>query len=180
MQEKKQQKKQQSPQFVSHTFPPIYDANSRLLILGSIPSVKSREQAFYYGHPQNRFWRVLASLCKTELPQTKEEKIQLLRIHGIALYDTIQSCTIIGSSDSSIRDVTPADLEPIFACAGQIPVFCNGATSYRLYQKHLYPKTGRKAVQLPSTSPANAAWRLERLQEAWQEALGHLLLHVET
>lgn len=169
------EKKQQNTQFVSHTFPPIYDANSRLLILGSVPSVKSREQAFYYGHPQNRFWRVLALLCKTELPQTKEEKIQLLHTHGIALYDTVQSCTITGSSDSSIRDVTPADLEPIFACTGKIPVFCNGGTSYRLYQKHLYPKTGIKAVQLPSTSPANAAWHLERLAAAWGEALGHLL-----
>lgn len=166
------------PQFVTHTFAPIFDTNSRVLILGSVPSVKSREQAFYYGHPQNRFWRLLALLCETEIPQSKEQKIQLLRTHGIALYDTIQSCTITGSSDSSIRDVTPADLEPIFTCTGKIPVFCNGGASYRLYQKYLYPKTGIAATQLPSTSPANAAWSLARLLDAWQQALGHLLCHV--
>lgn len=179
MQYKKQQKQQeQQAQFVTHTFAPIFDANSRVLILGSVPSVKSREQAFYYGHPQNRFWRLLALLCETEVPQTKEEKIQLLYTHGIALYDTVQSCSITGSSDSSIRDVTPANLEPIFACTGKIPVFCNGGASYRLYQKYLYPKTGIAATQLPSTSPANAAWSLERLAESWGQALGYLLCNI--
>ncbi|MBM6829568.1 DNA-deoxyinosine glycosylase [Anaerotignum lactatifermentans] len=156
---------------VVHTFPPIFDKNSRLLILGTVPSVKSREKDFYYGHPRNRFWPLLAFLCGEEPPETKEEKTKLLLRHGIALYDVVERCTITGSSDSSIRNVVPVDLRPILSQTGNIPIFVNGATAARLYKKFLYAQTGIAAVSLPSTSPANAAWTMERLREAWGAAL---------
>lgn len=159
------------PTKVKHTFPPIFDENSRLLILGTVPSVKSRETDFYYGHPQNRFWRLLAHLCGEETPKSPQEKTDMLLRHGIALYDVVESCTITGSSDSSIRDVVPVDLQPIFEKTGKIPVFANGATAERLYRKYLLPKTDIPIIKLPSTSPANAAWSMERLEEAWKAAL---------
>lgn len=160
---------------VTHTFPPIFDKNSRLLILGTVPSVKSRENDFYYGHPRNRFWPLLAFLCEEEMPNTKEEKTKMLLCHGIGLYDVVERCTITGSSDSSIRDVVPVDLTPILAQTGNISIFANGGTAAKLYKKFLYPKTGIEAVLLPSTSPANAAWSMERLREAWGAALLPLL-----
>ena len=116
------------PITVQHTFPPIFDKNSRLLILGTVPSVKSRENDFYYGHPQNRFWKLIAILCGEETPVTKEEKTEMLLRHGIALYDVVERCTIVGSSDSSIKDVVPVDLTPILEQTGNIPIFANGAT----------------------------------------------------
>ena len=159
------------PITVQHTFPPIFDKNSRLLILGTVPSVKSRENDFYYGHPQNRFWKLIAILCGEETPVIKEEKTEMLLRHGIALYDVVERCTIVGSSDSSIKDVVPADLTPILEKTGNIPIFANGATAEKLYRKYLFSKTGISAVKLPSTSPANAAWSLSRLEEAWREAM---------
>ena len=159
------------PITVQHTFPPIFDKNSRLLILGTVPSVKSRENDFYYGHPQNRFWKLIAILCGEETPVIKEEKTEMLLRHGIALYDVVERCTIVGSSDSSIKDVVPVDLTPILEQTGNIPIFANGATAEKLYRKYLFPKTGISAVKLPSTSPANAAWSLSRLEEAWLEAM---------
>lgn len=159
------------PITVQHTFPPIFDKNSRLLILGTVPSVKSRENDFYYGHPQNRFWKLIAILCGEETPVTKEEKTEMLLRHGIALYDVVERCTIVGSSDSSIKNVVPVDLTPILEQTGNIPIFANGATAEKLYRKYLFPKTGISAVKLPSTSPANAAWSLSRLEEAWREAM---------
>jgi hypoxanthine-DNA glycosylase len=167
----------QEEQLVSHGFGPVYDARSRILILGSFPSVKSREQQFYYGHPQNRFWKVLAALtgAKIEAGTDVERKERFLEDYGIALYDVIESCRITGSSDASIRDVTPADLGPILA-AGNIEerIYANGTKAYDLYMKHIYPVNGIAAVKLPSTSPANAAWSLARLTEKWQRLIGPL------
>lgn len=153
---------------IVHPFPPLFDEKSKTLILGSFPSVKSREAMFFYGHPQNRFWRLTARLFGEAEPVDIEEKKRLMLSHHVALWDTIRSCTITGSSDNSIRDVVPNDLSIILENSRVDRIFCNGATSYKLYQKYVFPQTGIKAVQLPSTSPANAAWTMERLMEAWK------------
>ncbi len=153
---------------IVHPIPPLFNEASKTLILGSFPSVKSREAMFFYGHPQNRFWRLMALLFEAEVPETVEEKTHLVLTHRLALWDTIHSCTITGSSDSSIRDVVPNDLSVILNNSRVDRVFCNGAASYKLYQKYIYPQTKLHAAQLPSTSPANAAWSMERLQKAWQ------------
>ena len=158
-------------EFLHHTIASVYDAESRILILGSFPSVKSREAAFFYGHPQNRFWQVLAALTGASVPQTIPEKQALLLGHGIALWDTIASCEITGSSDSSIRNVTPNDLTPILQTAKIHKIYCNGTASWQLYQKYLLPRTKLPAEKLPSTSPANAAWTLPRLVDAWHVIL---------
>ena len=152
---------------IVHPIPPLYDENCKILILGSFPSVKSREAMFFYGHPQNRFWKLMAVLFDEAYPQTIEEKKSLVLKHHIAMWDTIRSCTITGSSDSSIKDVVPNDLSVILDNSRVERIFCNGATSYRLYMKYIYPTTGVKAVKLPSTSPANAAFNLERLLTEW-------------
>lgn len=156
---------------VTQEFAPVCDADCRVLILGTAPSRKSREVGFYYGHPQNRFWKMLAAVTGEPLPQSIEEKKALLLRRHIALHDVIHSCEIVGSSDSSIRNVEPADLERILAVTGKIPVLCNGATAYRFYRKYQEERLGIAARQMPSTSPANAAWRLEGLIAAWGEAL---------
>ena len=153
---------------ILHPFPPLFDSESRTLILGSFPSVKSREAMFFYGHPQNRFWRLIALLCHEDTPQTVEEKSSLILRHHLALWDSIRSCTITGSSDSSVRDVVPNDLRVIFDNSKTESVFCNGALSHKMYMKYIYPQTGIAAVKLPSTSPANAAYSLERLAESWR------------
>ena len=153
---------------ISHPFPPLYNENSRILILGSFPSVKSREQKFFYGHPQNRFWKVTATVFECSVPQTIEEKRRFLLAHGVALWDTIASCDIVGSSDSSIKNVVPNDLTPILEGAKIEKIFVNGKTSEKYYNKYVRDKIGREAVCLPSTSPANAAWSLERLVEVWR------------
>lgn len=153
---------------VKHNIDPVYDARSRVLILGSFPSVKSREGHFFYHHPQNRFWRVLAALAEEAVPQSIEEKKTFLIRNHIAVWDVIESCDIEGSSDSSIKNVTANDLSRILEAAPVGQIFCNGAASYRLYEKYCRAATGRTAVKLPSTSPANAAASLERLIEAWQ------------
>ncbi|MEE8885448.1 MAG: DNA-deoxyinosine glycosylase [Eubacteriales bacterium] len=159
---------------IVHPIPAFYSDDSRVLILGSFPSVKSREQRFFYAHPQNRFWKVLAAVCQDDVPGTVDEKKDFLGRNHIALWDTIRSCTITGSSDSSIRNVVPNDLSPILDGADIRQIFCNGSTSWKLYMKFLREKTGREAVKLPSTSPANAAWSLEKLIAAWQ-AVGEFL-----
>ena len=153
---------------ISHPFPPLYNENSRILILGSFPSVKSREQKFFYGHPQNRFWKVTATVFECSVPQTIEEKRRFLLAHGVALWDTIASCDIVGSSDSSIKNVVPNDLTPVLEGAKIEKIFVNGKTSEKYYNKYVRDKIGREAVCLPSTSPANAAWSLERLVEDWR------------
>lgn len=155
-----------------HTIEPIYDENSKILILGSFPSVKSREKAFYYAHPQNRFWHVLAGILgEKDIPSDNAEKSSFLLSHKIALFDVIASCEITGSSDSSIRNVIPNDLTPILSKADIKGIYCNGASSFKLYGKYLEKITGIKAHLLPSTSPANASWTFDRLIEKWTEEL---------
>ena len=153
---------------IVHPFGPLYDANSTVLILGSLPSVRSRAQNFFYGHPQNRFWPLLAALFGEDAPQTIEEKRELALRNRIALWDTIYSCDIIGSSDSSIRGVVPTDLRPILEGSNVKRIFCNGRTSGLYYKKYQEKTLRIEAMVLPSTSPANAAWTMERLTEAWR------------
>lgn len=159
---------------VVHEIPPIYNENSRVLVLGSFPSVKSREGCFFYHHPQNRFWKVLAAVTGQAVPQSIEEKRAFLLEQGIAVWDVIASCDIQGSSDSSIRNVVPNDLGEILQTAEIRQIFCNGSTSFQLYRKYTRKETGREAVRLPSTSPANAACSLEKLTEQWSEIKKYL------
>lgn len=163
-----------------HGFGPEYDAQSKVLILGSFPSVKSREQAFYYGHPQNRFWKVLAALARSRVPETTDEKRAFLHAHHIAVYDAIERCTIKGSSDSSIRDVVPADIQPILD-GSQIGsrIFTNGRKAGQMYKKYIFPRTGIPSRDLPSTSPANAAWTLDKLIQEWENWIDPDLLKQE-
>ena len=156
---------------IIHPFGPLYDKNSRVLILGSLPSVKSREQNFFYGHPQNRFWPLIAKLFNEKTPSTTEEKKKLILKHHLALWDTIYSCDIIGSSDSSIKNVEPTDLKQIIDNSKVERIFCNGGTSGKYFHRYQEKTLGIKAETLPSTSPANAAWSLDRLAEAWKVIL---------
>ena len=156
---------------IKHPFPPIFDCNSKILILGSFPSVKSREGNFFYGHPQNRFWKVMSAILDSDLPTTIEEKKSLLLSSKIALWDSIASCEIEGSSDASIDNVVPNDLKPIFEGANISAVFCNGKKAHELYRKHIQPISGREAICLPSTSPANASWSLNRLIDEYSAAI---------
>lgn len=153
---------------MTHPIPPVYDEKSKILILGSFPSIASRETGFFYGHPQNRFWRVLAALFGEAVPGTIEEKKALLLRNRVALWDVIQSCDIDGSSDATIRNVVPNDLSVILSAAHIARVFTNGGTASRLYRKFSEEKTGIPATLLPSTSPANARMRLDALTEAWR------------
>ena len=152
---------------IVHPIPPLFDQNSKTLILGSFPSVKSREAAFFYGHPQNRFWSVLAMIYGIPKPETIEEKKKIVLDNNLALWDVIAQCEIVGSSDSSISDVTANDLSVIINNSKVDRIFVNGKTAEKYYNKYTYPKTGITAVCLPSTSPANAAWSIERLVEKW-------------
>ena len=151
----------------AHPIAPVFDEMSRILILGSFPSVKSRKAGFFYGHPQNRFWRVLAAVLGCPVPATIDEKRNMLLAHHVAVWDVIASCEITGSSDSSIRNVVPTDLGRLLADAPISAIFCNGGTALRLYQKYQQNSTGILAAGLPSTSPANAAWTLNRLVSVW-------------
>ena len=185
-----------SYQHISHGFEPVFDERSRILVLGSFPSVLSRENAFYYGNPQNRFWRVMAACLGETVPQnegglsdngrplTLEESIaakkRMLLEHGIALWDVIASCDIKGSSDASIKNVIPAQVERVLEAAHIGAVICNGGTAGRLYKRYLQWQVGLAARVLPSTSPANAAWQLERLTARWQEELLPLLEAAKT
>ena len=156
---------------IVHSFEPVYDRASEILILGTLPSVKSRENNFYYGHKQNRFWKVLATLLKEPVPDTIEEKKAMLLARRIALWDVIQSCDIKGSSDSSIKNVTPTDLKQILDHCQIRQIYANGNKAGALYKKYQQPLTERDILVLPSTSPANAAWSLDRLYEKWSEIL---------
>jgi double-stranded uracil-DNA glycosylase len=150
-----------------HTFEPVCNEHSNVLILGTFPSVKSREQHFFYGNPQNRFWKVISAITNTPLPLTIEAKKAMLLEHGIAIWDVIHSCDITGSSDSSIKNVVPMDFSTLLKEASIKQIYANGATAEKLYQKHCEAMTGRNIIKLPSTSPANAACSLEKLIEAW-------------
>ena len=158
-------------QRIQHPFGPLFDRNSRILILGSFPSVKSREQNFFYGHPQNRFWKVLAAVFGQPVPVDIPEKKALILNHSLALWDSIASCVITGSSDASIRDVRPNDLRIILDNCPIERICCNGRKSHEMYEKYILPDIGREAFCLPSTSPANAQWSLERLIGAWSDLL---------
>lgn len=155
-------------QRVIHTIPPVFDENSKILILGSFPSVKSRESNFFYGHPQNRFWRVLAQIFNENAPETVDGKKEFLLRNRIALWDVVHSCTVTGSSDSSIKDIVPNDISEILKNSGVKRIFANGATAHKLYNTYLLGKTDIEAVRLPSTSPANAAYSLDKLVENWK------------
>ncbi len=156
---------------IVHSFEPVYDKDSEILILGTLPSVKSRENNFYYGHKQNRFWKVLAILLKEPVPDTIEEKKTMLLAHRIALWDVIQSCDIKGSSDSSIKNVQPTDIGMILEKTNVTQIYANGNKAGQLYKRYQFPVTGIEATVLPSTSPANAAWSFDRLCEAWRVIL---------
>ena len=159
---------------IVHSFEPVYDKDSEILILGTLPSVKSRENNFYYGHKQNRFWKVLATLLKEPVPDTIEEKKTMLLAHRIALWDVIQSCDIKGSSDSRIKNVQPTDIGMILEKTNVTQIYANGNKAGQLYKRYQFPVTGIEATVLPSTSPANAAWSLARLCEAWKTILHDL------
>ncbi len=153
---------------ITHPIPPLYNEESEILVLGSFPSVKSREQQFFYGHKQNRFWKVMAAVWEWPVPDSIEEKKALLYANHVAVWDVIGSCNITGSSDASIRDVVPNDISMILEKAQIRHIYANGGKSYELYQKYIYPVNGRTIIKLPSTSPANAAFSLEKLVEEWK------------
>jgi len=155
-------------QMQTHPFPPVYNESSRILILGSFPSTASREAGFYYAHPRNRFWQVIAAVTGEGVPQTIEQKTALLLRRRIALWDSVAGCNITGSSDSSIRQASPNDIPGLVAKTQIKRIFCNGKTAYACYAKAGFPNDLPTAEPLPSTSPANAAWSLERLIEAWR------------
>lgn len=161
-------------QEITHPYAPVYDERSTVLVLGTMPSPKSREVGFYYGHPQNRFWAVLAALFCTEVPQTTEERKNLCLVHGIALWDVLAACEIDGAADSSIKNPVANDLTIITQNAPIKAVFTTGQKAYALYEKHCYSQTRLAAVALPSTSPANAAFSLDKLVLAYRAILPHL------
>lgn len=154
-----------------HIFGPIYDKNSKILILGSFPSVKSREIQFYYGHPQNRFWKIMANLFSCEFPSTIEEKKDMLLKHHVALWDVIASCDIVGSSDSSIKNVLPNDLQGLLQNTKINKIFVNGKKAESLYKKYIQKTIKMEAVVLPSSSPANAVFQLDKLCESWKKII---------
>lgn len=156
---------------VTHTFEPVYDDASEILILGSMPSVKSREQNFYYGHKQNRFWRVIAAITNSKVPDTIPEKKKLLIDNHIAVWDVVKECEIIGSSDSSIRNVTPNDIAGLLQKTRIRKIAANGGKAKQLYEKYIYEQTGIEIILMPSTSPANAACSLEKLCDAYRMLL---------
>lgn len=156
---------------VTHEFPALFAPDSKILMLGSIPSPKSREQGFYYGHPQNRFWKVLSAVLDEPTPETIDEKRAMLLKHKIALWDVLDSCTIVGASDTSIEDVVPNDISKLVAKSQIKRILCTGATAHKLYQKYCEARTGMPAIKLPSTSPANCAIKLEKLVEAYKAAI---------
>lgn len=153
---------------IEHKIPPVFDKDSKVLVLGSFPSVKSREGEFFYHHPQNRFWRVISALYDEAIPTTVDEKKNILLRNHIAVWDVIKSCEITGSSDSSIREVVPNDIGLLLEVAKIGKIYANGGTAYSLYMKHIKPVTERSIIKLPSTSPANASFSLEKLIVQWR------------
>lgn len=157
---------------IVHPIHPLYNEKSEILILGSFPSVKSREEGFFYGHPRNRFWSVMAQICDAPVPSSVEEKTNLILDHHFALWDVIHSCEISGSADSTIKNVVPNDLSIILENAQIKKIFVNGKKAYSLYKKYMEKQIGISAVCLPSTSPANAGWSDDRLFEYWKNEMG--------
>ena len=155
-------------QLVTHTIDPVFNAASRVLVLGTMPSPASRETGFFYGHPRNRFWLVLAAVFGEPAPQTTDDRRTFVLRNGIALWDVLASCEIHGASDASIANPVPNDLRQVLDAAPIERIFTTGATAYELYRKHCEPQTGITATKLPSTSPANASWSFDRLVEAYR------------
>lgn len=153
---------------IKHPIEPVFDENSEVLILGSFPSVKSREKMFFYGHPQNRFWKVTAAVFDCKIPETTDEKREFLLSNKIAVWDVIGSCDIEGSADSTIKNVVPNDISRILEAANIRKIFVNGKTAERYYNKYIKEIVKTEAAVLPSTSPANAAWSLPQLIESWK------------
>lgn len=160
-----------APEHAIHPFAPVWDVHSRVLVLGSFPSVRSREIGFYYGHLQNRFWRVLERLYRQPVPPDTEGRRTFVLAHGIALWDVLAACDISGSSDASIRRAVPNDVPTLLSHSGVERVFCNGQRAYELYLRYLDAACDLPVIALPSTSAANAAWSLDRLTSAWQAIL---------
>lgn len=154
---------------LSHPIEPVFDKNSKILILGSFPSKKSRDFGFFYGHPQNRFWKVLSKVFSEDIPDDIEGKKHFLVTKRIALWDVIASCEIVGSSDSSIKNAVPNDIMQILDSAEIRAIFVNGKTAEKYYKKHIEKIVGRTAILLPSTSPANATWSIEKLWGEWKK-----------
>lgn len=154
-------------------FGPLYDAQSEVLVLGSIPSPKSRELKFYYGHPQNRFWRVVAAVLEAPVPESIEEKTAMMLQHHIALWDALSECDIVGASDASIRNPVPTDIAGLLEKTRITRIFCTGASAHKYYEKYQFPKTGIHAVKLPSTSPANCAVSFEKLVLYYREIIAN-------
>ncbi len=154
-----------------HEIAPIFDSSSTILILGSFPSVKSREGCFFYHHPQNRFWKVLSKIFESAVPVSIDEKRAFLLSHHIALWDVVASCEINASSDSSIRNVVPNEISLILRATKISHIYTNGGTASQLYNRYIYPATGIQAIKLPSTSPANAGFSLDMLVSSWQAIL---------
>lgn len=158
-------------QTIVHPLEPLYNEDSKILILGSFPSVKTREYGFFYGHPQNRFWPLMERLFQEELSLDIAERRDFLLKHKIAMFDSIYQCDIIGSSDASIKNVVPSNLSEVFSTAEIKQVFCNGATSYKYYREYHARKSGIHGIKLPSTSPANARYRLDDLEKEWKQII---------
>ena len=155
-----------------HPFEAVFDRYSSMLILGTFPSEKSRKYGFFYGHPQNRFWKLIALLTKSKkIPELMEEKIEILLKNNIALWDVIHSCDIKGSSDASITNVVPNDLSKILKCSNIQQIYANGEKAYRIYMKYCYKNIGKDIIKLPSTSPANASYSLAKLKDEWEEKM---------
>ncbi len=153
---------------VNHNLEPFYDKNSEILILGSIPSVKSRELGFYYMHPQNRFWRILEKVYEEPLPVTIAEKKDFLKKHKIALWDVLSSCIIDASSDASIKNIKVNNIQKLIKETNVKRIYTTGKKAYDIYQKEVFPKTKMEAIYLPSSSPANATYSLEKLIKDYQ------------
>ena len=154
-----------------HPFGPVYNEDSRILILGSLPSPVSREVGFYYGHPRNRFWQMLAEVYGESLQESVEAKTAFVLNHGLSLWDAIEECDIIGASDSSVRNAMPTDIPRILEQTRVERILCNGALAKKIYDKYQLERTGMPALQMPSTSPANATWSLELLVKEWGKVL---------
>lgn len=162
--------------FAHHNIQPLYHDDSQILILGSFPSVKSREAQFFYHHPQNRFWKVLSAVFQEKTPQTIEDKKDFLMKHHIALWDVIASCDIQGSSDSSIQNVKVNDIMKVLNETTIHTIYTNGKKAHQLYQKYCFPITQKQDICLPSSSPANAQFSLEKLITEWQKIKYSLIL----
>ena len=166
-------------ELVTHNFAPIYDEHSRILMLGTMPSPKSREVGFYYGHPHNRFWKVVSDVCHEPLPETKEDKIAFALRNRIAVWDVLAGCEIRGADDSSIRNPLPNDMSVILETADIQAVFTTGTKAFQLYKKYCFPKTGIEAIGLPSTSPANCRLSYEELYKAYSEIRKYITIMKE-